>query len=153
SSAAPDKTTLENYSGKLNIQPVSSNSFTAFYFRGNKAKSGRTAVADRGQGTAWNQSGPTTIWKADDSQVFGANLVANLAWSYVATGFELAPQGGLGPNISQDVNGTWQGTFYLYQTYRPQHQVNGTASAFFNTGSLGHELKFGFGYRKIIGGS
>jgi len=153
SSAAPDKTTLENYSGKLNIQPVSSNSFTAFYFRGNKIKVGRTALADRGQGTAWNQSGPTTIWKADDSQVFGANLVANLAWSYVATGFQLAPQGGLGPNISQDVNGTWQGTFYLYQTYRPQHQVNGTASAFFNTGSLGHELKFGFGYRKIIGGS
>ncbi len=153
SSAAPDQTTLENYAGKLNIQPVESNSATAFYFRGDKDKLGRTAVANRGQGTAWNQTGPTTIWKADDSQVLGPNFVINAAYDYVRTGFHLAPQAGLAPNIIQDSNEVFQGTFFDFQTYRPQHQATANASYFFNTGSVGHELKFGFGYRHIIGGS
>ena len=43
-------------------------------------------------------------------------------------------------------------SYSIYSTYRPQHQATANAS-FFNTGSLGHELKFGFGYRHIIGGS
>ncbi len=153
SSAAPDQTTLENYSGKLNIQPVESNSATAFFFRGDKDKLGRTAVPNRGQGTAWNQSGPTTIWKGDDSQVFGPNLVLNASYNYVRAGFVLAPQAGLGPNVTQDANEVWQGTFFQFGTYRPQHQATANASYFFNTGSVGHELKFGFGYRHIIGGS
>ena len=153
-SAATDKTTLENYSGKLNIQPVESNSATMFYFRGDKIKLGRTGGANRGQGTAWDQTGPTTIWKGDDSQVFGPNLVAQRGHSsYVRAGFALAPQAGLGPNMVQDQNEVWQGTFFQYGTYRPQHQATANASYFFNTGSIGHELKFGFGYRHIIGGS
>ena len=53
----------------------------------------------------------------------------------------------------QDQNEVWQGTFYDFGTYRPQHQATANASYFFNTGSIGHELKFGFGYRHIIGGS
>ena len=153
SSAAPDQTTLENYSGKLNIQPVESNSATAFFFRGDKIKLGRTCCENRGQGTAWNQTGPTTIWKGDDSQVLGPNLVLNASYNYVRAGFTLAPQAGLGPNMVQDANEVWQGTFYQYGTYRPQHQATANASYFFNTGSIGHELKFGFGYRHIIGGS
>ena len=153
SSAAPDNTTLENWSGKLNIQPVESNSATAFYFRGDKIKNGRTSVSNRGQGTAWNQTGPTTIWKVDDSQVLGPTFVVNAAYDYVRTGFHLAPQAGLGPNIIQDQNEVWQGTFLDFKTYRPQHQATANASYFFNTGSIGHELKFGFGYRHIIGGS
>ena len=152
-SAAPDQTTLENWAGKLNIQPVESNSATMFYFRGDKIKLGRTCCANRGQGTAWNQSGPTTIWKADDSQVLGPNFVLNGSYSYVRAGFALAPQAGLGPNMVQDQNEVWQGTFYQFSTYRPQHQATANASYFFNTGSIGHELKFGFGYRHIIGGS
>lgn len=152
-----DKTTLENYAGKLNIQPIESNSFTLFYFRGDKLKFGRGSAfsfaADQAPETLWNQHGPTTIWKGDDSQVFGPNLVADVAWSYVGTGFELAPIGGLGANMLVDANGTLRGSYEDYSTYRPQHQVSGNVSGFFNTGSLGHELKFGFGYRKIIGGS
>ena len=153
SSAAPDQTTLENYAGKLNVQPVESNSATMFFFRGDKIKNGRTAVSDRGQGTAWNQTGPTTIWKADDSQVLGPNVVFNATYNYLRGGFHLAPQAGLGPNMVQDANEVWQGTFYDFRTYRPQHQATANASFFFNTGSIGHELKFGFGYRHIIGGS
>jgi hypothetical protein len=42
----------------------------------------------------------------------------------------------------------WHNSFIDYHTKRPQHQANGNLSAFFNTGSIGHELKFGFGWRQ-----
>jgi len=142
-----DQTTLENAGGKLNLQPIESNSATLFYFRGDKIKKGRNSGPTRPQETSWDQSGPTTIWKADDSQVFGPNFVANVAWSYVAGGFALNPEGGLGVDTYQDANNVWHRSYGQYYTYRPQHQVDAGASYFFNTGSLGHELKFGFNYR------
>jgi hypothetical protein len=151
-----DKTTLENFAGKFNLQPIESNNFTLFFFRGDKQKQGRNASPTRPQPTTWDQTGPTTIWKGDDSQVFGPNLVANANWSWLDGGFQLAPEGGIGasgPNVFQDTDEVWHNSFIFYGTKRPQHEVNAALSAFFNTGSLGHELKFGFGYRKYNVGS
>jgi hypothetical protein len=151
-----DRTTLENAGGKLNVQPIESNSATLFFFRGDKIKQGRNAGVTRPQETSWDQSGPTTIWKGDDSQVFGPNLVANVAYSYVGGGFALAPEGGLNPmcgsppvpcDVYRDPTRVWHRSFLDFNTNRPQHQVNANASYFFNTGSLGHELKVGFNYR------
>jgi hypothetical protein len=149
---AHDDTTLEDFAGKLNIQPIESNTFTLFHFRGDKIKVGRGAAPDRPGPTTWNQTGPTRIWKGEDSQVFGPNLVATASLNYVDGGFKLIPQGG-NLDVYQDTNLNWQNSFQYYSTYRPQHQVQANLSSFFNTGSLGHELKFGFGYRKISGGS
>ena len=143
-----DRTTLENVSGKLNLQPIESNSGTVFFFRGDKNKQGRGAGITRPQEASWDQSGPTTIWKGDDSQVFSSSFVVNGAYSYARNGFELSPEGGLGVDAFRDVNGVWHRSYLLYSTDRPQHQVSANGSYFFNTGSLGHELKFGFGYRK-----
>jgi hypothetical protein len=143
-----DRTTLENIDGKLSIQPIESNSATLFYFRGDKTKQGRGAGVTRPQPTSWDQSGPTTIWKGDDSQVFSSSFVANVAYSYARNGFELLPQGGLNVDAYRDLNGIWQRSYLHYDTDRPQHQVSANGSYFFNTGSLGNELKFGFGYRK-----
>ena len=42
-------------------------------------------------------------------------------------------------------SGTTRYTFY--STDRPQNQYRADASKFFDTGSMNHELKFGFGYR------
>ncbi len=143
-----DRTTLENISGKLNLQPVESNTATLFFFRGDKDKQGRSAGVTRPQETSWDQSGPTTIWKGDDSQVFSSTFFANVSYSYARNGFQLFPEGGLGVDAVTDANGVWHNSYELYRTDRPQHQVSGNASTFFNTGSIGHELKFGFGYRK-----
>jgi hypothetical protein len=142
-----DKTTLENFSGKLNIQPVESNAFTGFYFRGDKTKFGRNAGVTRPQPSSWDQSGPTTVWKGEDSQVFGPNFVADVSWNYVGGGFGLSPEGG-NVDVYRNPQGIWQNSYAFYSTYRPQHQLNANLSSFFNTGSIGNELKFGFGYRK-----
>jgi len=146
-----DTTFLNNYAGKLSVQPVESNSFTFFYFRGGKDKLGRSAGVTRPQETSVDQTGPTDIYKGEDSQVFGPNLVADVAWSYTSGGFSLSPEGGQLPpneNVYEDPNGVFHRSFAFQVFNRPQHEANGTASAFFNTGALGHELKFGFGYRK-----
>src|ERR1051326_5246799 len=146
-----DRTTLEDFAGKLNLQPVESNSFTLFFFRGDKVKLGRNASPTRPQPTTWDQKGPTTIWKGEDSQVFGPNFVVSANWSWEDGGFQLIPEGGVGPSgpdVFQDADGVWHNSFIDFHTKRPQHQANGNLSAFFNTGSIGHELKFGFGYRK-----
>jgi hypothetical protein len=143
-----DKTTLEDFAGKINLQAIESNNFTLFYFRGDKVKLGRNASPSRPQPTTWNQKGPTTIWKGEDSQVFGPNFVASVNYSYEDGGFELVPEGGLNTQVFLDTDGIWHNSFIDVHTKRPQHQANGNLSAFFNTGSLGHELKFGFGYRQ-----
>ena len=149
---SPNNYTLENWAGKLNVQPIESNSFTFFYLRDEKTNIGRNSGLTRpgGSGTPWDQTGPVSIWKGEDSQVFGPNLVADVSWSYVHGGFSLLPQGGLGIDAFQDANGVWHNSYLAEIIYRPQHQVNGSASYFLNTGSIGHELKFGFQYRHIF---
>jgi outer membrane receptor protein involved in Fe transport len=148
-----DTTYLDDYAGKLNIQPIESNSATVFYFWGGKSKLGRSAGPTRPAETSVDQSGPTTIWKGEDSQVFGPNFVASAAYSYIAGGFGLIPEGGqLPPTIGvyQTATGVYHRSYQFYKTNRPQHQADANLSSFFSTGSIGHELKFGFGWRNAL---
>jgi Carboxypeptidase regulatory-like domain len=145
-----DTTYLDDYAAKANIQPIASNSATVFYFRGGKSKLGRSAGTTRPQETSVDQTGPTTIWKGEDSQVFGPSFVVNGSYDYTSGGFSLSPEGGaLTPttNVYLDPSNVYHRSFQYNVFNRPQHQVNGNASLFFNTGSLGHEIKAGFGYR------
>jgi hypothetical protein len=144
---APDKTTLEGVNGKFNVQFLESTAGTLFYSRDDKLKFGRSAGPTRPAPTSWDQSGPTTIWKGELSQVFSSQLFATASYSFVDGGFQLIPEGGLGTTAFKDANSVYQNSYSFYQTSRPQHQVAANSSYFFNTGSLGHELKFGFQYR------
>ena len=138
-----DNTQLEDYSAKINIQPIESNALTGFYFRGNKTKQGRNASPTRPPETSWNQAGPSHVWKLDDSQVFGSNLVLSAAYSYTLTPFSLTPQGGLDAEVYRDAARVWHGSYYFDDNYRPQHQLQGTLTSFFSTGGIGHEVKLG----------
>ncbi len=144
---ANDITYLDDYSAKLNIQPVESNSATGFYLRGGKSKFGRSAGRTRPAETSVDQTGPTSIWKVDDAQVFGPSFVANGYYSYIRGGFGLIPEGGTAVDAYQDAGLIWHRTYQLFQTERPVHQAGANSSYFFNTGTLGHELKLGFGWR------
>ncbi len=144
---ANDITYLDDYSAKLNIQPVESNSATGFYLRGGKSKFGRSAGRTRPAETSVDQTGPTSIWKVDDAQVFGPSFVANGYYSYIRGGFSLTPQGGTAVDAYQDAGLVYHRSYQLYQSERPVHQAGANTSYFFNTGTLGHELKLGFGWR------
>ncbi len=151
-----DFTELESKNVKINGQITSSNSATGWYFDSAKIKIGRNAGPTRPQETTWNQSGfgpQPTAYKVEDTQIFGCNFYLTGLYSKVNGGFQLAPQGGVGVggnqrNASLDSSFIWHNTFLLYQTERPQEQIKGDASYFFNTGNLSHELKFGAGYRE-----
>jgi hypothetical protein len=70
-------------------------------------------------------------------------------WSKVTGGFGLIPNGGIGDDVIpfRDLSSVWHGSFFFYNTVRPQKQYRADGSKFFDMGSMNHELKFGFGYR------
>lgn len=140
-----DKTTLENLNAKLNAQVVNGNSATVFFSRGDKQKFGRNVGPTRPPETGWNQKGPTSVYKLDDSHVFSPDLFATAFVSYVDSGFGLISVGR--GQAYLDDNAIWHNGFYDVATDRPQTQASGSVSGFFRTGEMGHELKVGFSYR------
>lgn len=143
----PDKTTLEDINGKLNWQVIESNALTGFYLRGDKRKQGRSASPTRPPETTFNQSGPTALYKIEDSHVFSSSLVASAFYSYMDEGFQLVAAGGNKVNVFQGSDQVYHNSFSSAVFKRPQHQILGSLNYFFSTGSLGHEIKFGASYR------
>ncbi len=155
STGATDKTTLEDASAKLNFQITDSTAATANYTQGEKIKIGRNASLTRPTAAeAWNQGGfnglPSALSKVELSEVFSSKLFMTASYSYFRGGFQLI--GGSGRdvnNVFQDTStGIWSNGYYAYLTQRPLHNAQAAGSFFFNTGNAGHELKYGFSYRK-----
>jgi carboxypeptidase family protein/TonB-dependent receptor-like protein len=145
---AQDKTTLEDFNVKANAQIVPSNSIEVWYLRSDKIKFGRNAGPTHPQETTWDQVLPQNTWKVQDSQVFSSSLFASAQYSGQNGNFVLSPEGGLSRQAFIDGDGVWHNSYEFYSAPRPQRQVRTDASFFFNTGSLGHELKAGFNYLK-----
>jgi Carboxypeptidase regulatory-like domain len=158
-----DKTKLETYNGKLNAQILSNNSFSFAGMLGGKQKFGRNVGPTRPQETGWNQDnnyGGPTMWKVEDTHIFSSNFYLTGLYSRVKGGFQLISDNGercvdIACGLSGAPATWWPDTngyiphlsYYNYYTERPQTQYRGDASAFFTTGSLNHELRFGLGYR------
>jgi hypothetical protein len=148
-----DKTTLEDANLKLNVQATDSTSLVGSYTQGDKLKFGRNSGVTRPPETAWNQSGvnghPSVLDKVEVDQVVSSKLFLTASYAYFRGGFQLAPVAGTAvTNVYQDSGGVWHNSYLNFQTSRPSNVVTATGSYFFNTGSAGHELKFGFSYRK-----
>ena len=141
-----DSTLLENTNAKLNAQITGNNSATVFYSLGDKIKTGRGASPTRPAETAWNQSGPTTVWKFEDTHIFSPNFFLTGLYANIEGGFGLAPAGGLDVEVWRGTDNVWHNSYYNYSTDRPQDQYRIDGSSFFDTASLNHELKFGFSY-------
>ncbi len=144
-----DKTTLVDWTGKLNVQLTGNNSTSALVWQSDKIKHGRNAGPLRPQETTWDQSrfGPSpTAWRVEDTQIFSSNFFLTAMVSQVHGGFQLVPEGG--ERFSQrDAELVWHNSFLRQQVERPQKQEKLDASTFFNTGQVVHELKYGAGYR------
>ncbi len=145
-----DKTTLENWNGKLNAQLSSSNSATVLAANGDKTETGRNASPLRPQETTWDQSnfGPSpTLLRAEDTQVHGDFFYVTGLYAVVNSGFELVPAGG-GALAYRDLDQVWHNSFSLHQVERPQRQAKADASNLLsNYGALSHVLKYGGAYR------
>jgi hypothetical protein len=114
------------------------------FFRGDKQKAGRGVGPTHLIETAWNQSGPTSMYKGEGNFVLGNRLFASARYAYISGGFTLDPIGGRDKDFYKDDAGVWHNTYYYYTTIRPQHYLGGDASYFAGK----HEVKFGFAWRK-----
>jgi hypothetical protein len=113
-------------------------------------KFGRYADAQHPPDATVNQSGPTHMYKLEDTQIFNQNVYLTVLYSHVLSPFAFVPSNAANgehqPYI--DEKGTWHRGYFTYSTKRPQDSYRADSSYFFKTGGLDHELKFGFGYRK-----
>ncbi len=157
-----DKTELETLNAKANAQLGAANSLSIAGMVGNKIKLGRNVGPTRFPETAWNQdssyNGPT-MWKIEDTHVFGPSFYLTGLYSKVQGGFQLIADNGEGCETyecGQDAlpaywdffgDTAWHRTYASFVTERPQKQYRADASTFFTTGALNHELKFGLGFR------
>src|ERR1051325_5085769 len=90
-----DNTILKDWNGKLNFQPWSSNSGTYLYTYGNKLKFGRGAGSTRPTPeTTWDQSGPSHMYKIEDTQIFNQNLYMTALFAHILSPFQFIPEGG-----------------------------------------------------------
>jgi hypothetical protein len=165
-----DKTELENHNVKFNAQILPSNHLTVVDQFGAKIKLGRNVGVTRPPETAWNQNNAyengtggltdPTLWKIEDTQIIGSNLYLTGLYSEVQGGFQLIADNGNGcqsfdcgvdalPAYRDSAgDNAWHRTYLSYESIRPQTQYRLDGSAFFSTGDLNHELKFGWGYRE-----
>jgi hypothetical protein len=154
-----DKTLLPSYNAKLNWQALSDTMVSAFWFVGKKQKFGRApgyAVPESAD-TLWNQDNaytngglPGGLWKAQIDHTFSPNFFMSAKAAYYDTGFGFAPTGGTDKDLTLDyVRGEAIGSSYTYLAIRPQKTINVDGNYFFGAMGGNHELKFGFGYRKL----
>ncbi len=144
-----DRTELRNVSFKIHGDITSTTRFNAFYTEGDKIKDGRGGGVSRPQNTTWDQSGPSPIYKAEISQLIGQNTELSVLFGRVDGGFALAPKGTSG-QIGIDLNtGIWDNTTFIdYGTTRPVRQYEFKGDTYLSSGSLDHELKYGFQYKE-----
>jgi hypothetical protein len=144
-----DNIILRDKNAKINGQITSSNSAVGFYTWGDKVRNARNLGPTRPFEAAWHQSGPTKVYKAEDTQIFGSSLYLTGMYSKITGGFGLIPNGGISNTVVpyRDITNVWHGSYLFYTTQRPQKQYRLDGSKFFDLGTMNHELKFGFGYR------
>jgi Carboxypeptidase regulatory-like domain/TonB-dependent Receptor Plug Domain len=143
-----DNTTLEDFNAKVNWQIVPSNAFDVWYLRSDKLKQGRSGGLTRPQETTWNQTTPQNTWKIQDNQIVGSSFFFSAQYNGANGAFTLDPQGSPLKQTAIDEGGVWHNTYEFFASGRPQRQVKADLSYFFNAGSVGNELKAGFGYLK-----
>ena len=158
-SGSPDDTLLASYNFKLNWQASPSTMVSAFYFIGDKQKFGRspgTGLTEE-TGILWDQANaftdgglPGGLWKGEINHTFSPSFYMSAKAAYYDTGFGLIAKGDATKNFTYDyVSNTAVGTYVNYLAVRPMTSVNVDGNYFFSAMGGNHELKFGFGYRKL----
>jgi hypothetical protein len=153
----PQKTHITSWNGKMNLQLMPSNNGSAYYMFNNKTVAGRGLSITRPPETTTNQDGPGSVIKLEDTHVFGSNFYVTGLVGIIKNGYELTPAGGRNVNTwwssssyekkHPTVPAGWHRTYSYFQQDVPQKDYRVDGSNFVSTGSISHELKWGFEYR------
>ncbi len=138
-----------HWNAKLTAQLLPSNTLTFSYLRWERLVDGRGAGPQVSEPSTWDVTFPGESYKMEDSHVLSERLFGALYFSYVPVSREAVPKGGLETQADTDAESVLRYSNVHQFVQRTLRQSGLTASAFFDTGRLSHELKFGFGYRNM----
>ena len=119
----PDSTTLEDVAVKSSAEITPRIRPEFLFFRGNKSKIGRGASPLRAPETTWNQTGPTPVVKGQVNLTLGNDVYLSARTGYVGNGFRFDPQGGMSTSTYRDAGRVRHGSFYFYETTRPDYST------------------------------
>ena len=132
---------------------------SAYYFLSIKQKFGRQSGSGLrepesfllDQANAYTDGGlPGGMWKLQVDHTFSPNLFVSLKGMYFDSGFGVEPRGDAKQAGTYDfTTGNAIGTSYTYVAVRPQKNLTGDGSYYFQGPGGSHELKFGFSYRDL----
>ncbi len=145
-----EDTTLVNFDARLDAQLAASNSLGLFYHHGQRTQAGRGVGVNVAPESGRDLDQPTPLYKISDTQVFSPSLTASAFFSYLDFRQDALPVGGVDTPMYVDGDGVLRGSNYIFQAHAIQRQIGASASKFFGTGGLSHELKFGFGYKSTV---
>ena len=143
---------LRYWNAKLNAQPARGNTLTLSH---NDVYRTLTAVGEPSSAADSIQSNvrPTKSSSIQDAQVVSAAFFLSGYLSYVPASTTDTPVGGIDEQADFDEQGILRHSNLIRHVSQDERQAGLNASGFFHTGSLEHELKFGFGYRDVRVGS
>jgi hypothetical protein len=140
----PDSTSFKNNAFKADakLDDRVRGSFT--YYENEKNRSGRGASPTRPAETTWDQTGPSRFFKGEGNFVLNKSLFVSAKGAYIDSGFLLTPAGGLGTDYYVDDSGITRGSYYQYESTRPQHFAGGDLTFFRGA----HQVKAGGWWRR-----
>jgi hypothetical protein len=142
---------ITDYNFKLNLQVIPSNRFEALYIAGAKVFQGRSISQSypegNDQGSPYHFGNP--IFKMQDEQMFGNNLLVSAKFAYMDAAFQFIPHSD--PNsvnlVQYDyAKDIWHDNWF-YITTRPMYDYN-LNTQYYNDKLFGvsHEIKLGVEY-------
>jgi hypothetical protein len=150
----PQRTELINWTGKLTAQPLENNNGSVYFMWNDKTVNARGLEATRPPETARRQSGPGWVAKLEDTHVFSNSFVLTGMYAKVDSGYKQEPRGGMDTEPfwinTEGIDGFtrgWHNTYSMSEQTLEQNNYRADASTFFQTGTIGHEVKVGAGYR------
>jgi carboxypeptidase family protein/TonB-dependent receptor-like protein len=155
-----DRTQLKNPNVKVNWQATGKDMVSFLYFDGFKIKDNRSPgttgitfdapTATFHQDNAYTNSPLHGLWKLADDRVLGPNMFLSAKFAYFNTGFLLTPEGGMDLQAGRDLSaGQSYGSTVQSANVRPQMSVNADLNSFLNKFGAAHDVKYGFGWRRV----
>jgi hypothetical protein len=155
-----DRTQLKNPNVKVNWQATRKDMVSFLYFDGFKIKDNRSPgtsgitfdapTATFHQDNAYTDSPLHGLFKIADDRVVGPNMFLTAKYAYYNTGFLLTPEGGMNLSSGRDLTTARSyGSTVQSSNVRPQTSVNFDLNSFLNRFGAAHDVKYGFGWRRV----
>ena len=155
-----DRTQLKNPNVKLNWQATRKDMVSVLYFDGFKIKDNRSPgtagitfdapTATFHQDNAYTSNPLHGLFKLADDRVIRPNMFLTAKYAYYNTGFVLTPEGGLALSAGRDLSAARSyGSTVQSLNVRPQMTVNVDLNSFLSGLGASHDVKYGFGWRRV----